>query len=113
MQPGCRMPVVPSSSTGSFFGPAGRMRVGKHAGRHGVCSGWLRLRSAPSLHMYNSSPVYTSCDSLGYYLQRIIFDWEMMNYFDPSVHFDILPNEELRLVENVNKRSGPRPNIGL
>lgn len=36
-----------------------------------------------------------------------------MNYFDPSVHFDILPNEELRLVKNVNKRSGPRPNIGL
>jgi len=37
----------------------------------------------------------------------------MMSYFDPSVHFDILANQELGLVRNVNKRSGPRPNIGI
>lgn len=63
--------------------------------------------------MYNSSPVNASCDSLGYYLQRIIFYWEMMSYFDPSVHFDILPNEELGLVRNVNKRFGPTPNVDI
>lgn len=77
------------------------------------CSGWLSLHSISSLHMYNSSPVDTSCDRLGNYLQRIIFYWEMMIYFDPSVPFDTLPNTELGLVKNINKRSGARPNIGI
>lgn len=79
---------------------------------HELCSGWLSLHSTSSLHMYNSSPVNTSCDRLGNYLQSIIFYWEMMIYFDPSVRFNMLPNEESGLVKKINKRSGPRPNIG-
>lgn len=87
--------------------------MGKNSVWHCVCSGWLRLQSSSSSRMYNSSPVNTSCDSLGYYLQGIVFYWEIMSYFDPSVPVDKLPNEEFGLARNINKRSGPRPNIGM
>lgn len=104
---------LPITSTGDSFGPAGRMGLGSNLCEHCVCSAWLRLHSTSSLHMYNSSPVSTSCDRLGNYLQRIIFYWEMMIYFDPSVRLDMLPNEESGLVKNINKRPGPRPNTGI
>jgi len=68
-----------------------------------VLTGWVFevLPACIGMHLYMySSPVNTSCDSLGYYLQIIIFDWEMMSYFDPSAYSGVLPNE-LVLVRNI------------